>query len=305
MYIHVLGSAAGGGVPQWNCRCRVCALARTQPELVRPRLHASLGVSVDGERWVLCNAGPDIQRQINGFAPLLPQRNTRGTGIRAIVLNGADLDEVLGLFQLREDAALRVYGTARVQRALSEELRLLPALAAYCGVNWQGLCLDQDIALRSADAAPIGLLCRAFPVAGGPPPYAGRRDEGAPEDTVGLLFTDQTNGTRLAYVPSCGEITPELISLLRSVDCVFFDGTLWHDEEISALGVSGKTGRSMKHLPLAGSNGTLEQLSSLRNRRILTHINNTNPILIEDSPERSLVEAKGWQIAEDGMELRL
>ncbi len=305
MYIRVLGSAAGGGVPQWNCRCRVCTLARTQPKLVRPRLHASLGVSADGDRWVLCNAGPDVQQQINRFNPLLPQQAIRGTGISAVVLNGADLDEVLGLFQLREDAPLRVYGTARVHRALKEELRLLPTLAAYCGVNWQGIELGHDIELRGADSAPTSLRCRAFPVAGGPPPYAGHRDEGMPEDTVGLLLTDQTNGARLAYVPSCGEITPGLIALLQSVDCVFFDGTLWHDEEISAIGVSGRTGRSMKHLPLAGPNGTLEQLGSLRNRRLLTHLNNTNPILIEDSPERALVEAAGWQIAEDGMELKL
>ena len=126
-----------------------------------------------------------------------------------------------------------------------------------------------------------------------------------PDDTVGLLVSDQGSGARLAYVPSCGEITPALLSLLRSVDCVFFDGTLWHDEEISALGVAGRTGRAMKHIPLAGPDGALAQLGSLRNRRILTHLNNTNPILIEGSPERSVVEAAGWQIAEDGMELEL
>jgi pyrroloquinoline quinone biosynthesis protein B len=298
MYIRVLGSAAGGGVPQWNCRCRVCELARTRPDLVHPRLHASLAVSADGDQWVVCNAGPDIQRQINQFDALLPQQVARGTRISAIILTGADLDQVLGLLQLREDAPLRVYGTARVHRALSEELRLLPTLAAYCGVNWQMLQLDQDI-------APAGIRCRAFPVAGGPPPYAGHRDEGVAEDTVGLLFTDQVNGVRLAYVPSCGEITAELLALLQSADCLFFDGTLWHDEEISALGVAGRTGRSMKHLPLAGPNGTLERLSALDNRRFLTHLNNTNPILIENSPERTLVETAGWQIADDGMELRL
>lgn len=305
MYIRVLGSAAGGGVPQWNCRCVVCSLARSNPALVHPRLHASLAVSASRDRWVLCNAGPDVQQQINRFRPLLPETTVRGTRIRAILLNGADLDEVLGLLQLREGAALRVYGTSRVKDALSGTLGLLAVMRAYAGIEWHQLRLDLDIALLDADGAATGLRCTPFSVAGGPPPYAGRRDEGTPEDTVGLLLTEEATGKRLAYVPSCGAITAELIAILQSADCVFFDGTLWRDDEISAIGVAGRTGRAMKHLPLAGPNGTLEQLRSLRTRRFLTHINNTNPILVERSPERAMVEAAGWQVADDGLELEL
>jgi pyrroloquinoline quinone biosynthesis protein B len=305
MYIRVLGSAAGGGVPQWNCRCEVCSLARSSPARVHPRLHASLAVSAAGDRWVVCNAGPDVQQQINHFSPLLPAATVRGTGISTILLNGADLDEVLGLLLLREGAPLRVYGTSRVRDALSGTFGLLEVMRAYSGIDWQSFQLDADVALLGADGAATGLRCIPFSVAGGPPPYAGRRSEGTPEDTVGLLLTEESTGKRLAYVPSCGAITTELVAILQSADCVFFDGTLWHDEEISAIGVTGRTGRAMKHLPLAGPNGTLEQLRALRNRRFLTHINNTNPILVEQSPERSMVEAAGWQVADDGLELEL
>lgn len=305
MRLRVLGSGAGGGVPQWNCRCSYCQAARAQPRIVRPRLHAALAVSADSRQWVLCNAGPDIQRQIEQFGELLPQHGIRGTGIAAIVLSGADLDQVLGLLLVREGDALRVYGTSRVRQALDEGLHLLPTLAAYCGVDWEDLPLDGELPLTRRDGIPLGLRCRAFPVAGGPPPYAGRRDEGQPGDAVGLLITDERRGTRAAYVPSCGAIPDSLIELLESVDCVFFDGTLWRDDEISVLGVPGRTGRSMKHLPLSGPDGALDRLRPLRGRRILTHINNTNPLLAEGGPEQATAAALGWEIAYDGMEVEL
>lgn len=305
MRVRVLGSAAGGGVPQWNCRCSLCETARSAPQVVRARSHASIALSGDGERWVVCNAGPDIQRQIERFPALLPHDTTRGTSISAIALTGADLDQVLGLLLLREGAALRVYGTRRVREALTSGVSILPTLAAYSGIDWQDMQLAEARELCDKDGSALGLGCEAFAVAGGPPPYAGRRDEGQPGDTIGLIFTDERNGARLAYVPSCGAVTEELVDLLRGMDCVLFDGTLWRDDEIAELGIAGRTGRSMQHLPLSGPGGTLDRLRLSQGRRILIHINNTNPILIEGGPEQAEAAALGWELAYDGMELEL
>jgi pyrroloquinoline quinone biosynthesis protein B len=305
MRLRVLGAAAGGGVPQWNCRCVLCRYAREAPTRVQPRLHAALAVSADEERWVLCNATPDIQRQIEAFPPLLPREGRRGTSIAAIALSGADLDQVLGLLLLREGEALHIYGTARVRRALDQDLRLLPTLAGYAGSVWHDLALDQAVDVTDRAGTPLGLRIQTFPVLGGPPPYAGRREEGELGDTIGLLLTDVSRGTRAAYVPSCGAIPDSLVALLGSVDCVFFDGTLWEDDDISKLGVPGRTGRSMRHVPLAGEGGTLARLRDLRCRRILTHLNNTNPVLLDGSPEQAVVAASGWEVAYDGMEVVL
>lgn len=305
MRLRVLGSGAGGGVPQWNCRCELCRSARTDPGLVRPRTHASIAISTDGERWLVCNAGPDIHRQIEAFPPLLPQTGVRGTGIAAIALTGADLDQVLGLLLLREGGPLRLYGMPTVREALEGGLRLLPALAAYCGAEWRDLALDAGQIVADSAGDPLGLRLRAFAVAGGPPPYAGHREAGRPGDTIGLLITDETHGTSVAYVPSCGAVTAALLDVIGSADCVLFDGTLWRDDEIAALGVPGRTGRSMQHLPLAGPDGALERLRPLTNRRILTHINNTNPLLREGGAALAAVAALGWEVAHDGLEVTL
>jgi len=305
MRLRVLGSGAGGGVPQWNCRCDLCQLARVGSGLVRHRTHASVAISADGARWLVCNAGPDIHAQIEAFPPLLPQVGARGTGIAAIALTGADLDQVLGLLLLREGAPLRLYGTATVREALDGGLRLLPTLAAYCGADWCDLPLEEEQVVVDSAGAPLGLRLRAFAVAGGPPPYAGQRSAGRPGDTIGLLIEDEAQGCSVAYVPSCGAVTAALLAVLGSVDCVLFDGTLWRDDEIAVLGVSGRTGRSMQHLPLAGPDGALQRLRPLTNRRILTHINNTNPLLREGGSERDVVAALGWEVAHDGLEVSL
>ena len=305
MRLRVLGSGAGGGVPQWNCRCALCSQARSGSGAVRGRLHASIAVSADEQRWVICNAGPDIQHQIEAFPALLPREGVRGTSIAAVVLSGADLDQVLGLLLLREGDRLQVYGTTRTRLALSEGLRLLPALDMYGGIDWQDMALDTDISLRDAQRMPLGLRVRAFDVVGGPPPYAGRRDEGHAGDTVGLLITDEARGSSLAYIPSCGAITDDLLDLLGTADCVLFDATVWRDDEITVLGVPGRTGRHMRHLPLSEPGGALERLQTLRNRRILTHLNNTNPLLVEGGLEQAAAAALGWEVAFDGLEVTL
>jgi pyrroloquinoline quinone biosynthesis protein B len=229
----------------------------------------------------------------------------RGTSIGAIVLSGADLDQVLGLLLLREDQSLRLYGTTRVRAALDDGLRLLPALAAYGGVEWDTLPLDIDCPLVDRTGAALGLSCRAFPVVGGPPPYAGRRDHGQPGDTVGLLISDETSGATVAFVPSCGALTDDLSEALGTADCVLFDATLWRDDDISALGVPGRTGKSMMHVPLAEPGGTLEWLGHPEGRRILIHINNTNPLLVEGGPEQRVAASRGWEVAYDGLELEI
>lgn len=264
-----------------------------------------MAISADEQRWLICNASPDIHRQIEAFPSLLAQTGTRGTGIAAIALTGADLDQVLGLLLLREGGSLHLYGTSIVREALEGGLRLLPALERYCGAAWRTLALDEEQRVFDSDGDPLGLRLRAFAVAGGPPPYAGVRAAGRAGDTIGLIITDERRGNSLAYVPSCGAITGALIETIGAADCVLFDGTLWRDDEIAALGVPGRTGRSMEHLPLAGPDGALERLRSLTNRRILTHINNTNPLLREDGPERAAVATLGWEVAHDGLEVLL
>ncbi|MDB5058591.1 MAG: pyrroloquinoline quinone biosynthesis protein PqqB [Chloroflexi bacterium] len=305
MRIRVLGSGAGGGVPQWNCRCAYCERVRTAPSEVRPRTHTSIAVSADGDRWLICNASPDIHHQIEAFPELLPHDGVRGTSIGAIALTGADLDQILGLLLLREDKSLRVYGTERVRSALHDGLRVLPALANYGGVAWESLTLDMDCSLADRTGAPLGLRCRAFPVAGGPPPYAGHRDQGQLGDTVGLLITDALSGATVAFVPSCGALTDQLTELLSTADCVLFDATLWTDDDITVLGVPGRTGKSMMHMPLAEPGGTLDQLRLPHGRHILIHINNTNPLLVEGGPEQRLAASRGWEVAYDGLELEL
>jgi pyrroloquinoline quinone biosynthesis protein B len=165
--------------------------------------------------------------------------------------------------------------------------------------------LDEERIVVDNSGELLGLRLRAFAVAGGPPPYAGRREAGRPGDTIGLLITDATTGGSLAYVPSCGAVTAELLDEISGADCVLFDGTVWRDDEIVALGVPGRSGRSMQHLPLAGLDGSLQRLLPLTNRRILTHINNTNPLLREDGAERATAAALGWEVAHDGLEVTL
>jgi pyrroloquinoline quinone biosynthesis protein B len=306
MRLRVLGSAAGGGFPQWNCGCRLCRGVRDGTVRARPRTQESLAVSADGERWVLLNASPEIRGQIEGFGALHPKAE-RHTPIGAIVLTNGDLDHVLGLFSLREGQRLAVYATEAVRRGFVEGNSLARTLARFPGqVSWRDIAEGAACALADPDGAPLGLTLHAAPAPGRPPPHLKGHVPEDPLESIGLRLVEAETGRSLAYVPGTAAITPALRALMEGADAVFLDGTCWSDDELIAQGLGSATATSMGHLPVGGPSGSLAALAGLAaGRRVLTHLNNTNPLLDEASQERRAAEAAGWEIAEDGLEIVL
>jgi pyrroloquinoline quinone biosynthesis protein B len=307
MVVRVLGSAAGGGFPQWNCGCRNCYGVRHGTLQATPRTQTSLAVSADRRSWFLIHASPDIRMQIESFAPLHPQ-TTRDTPIAGILLTNGDLDQCLGLFSLRESQPLHLYATDRVRDGFIRDNILYRTLTRTPDqITWHALKLHAEFELRSLpDSTPSNLLVTAIPVPGKVPLHLADRQESDEEDTIALLIRDGRSGRMLAYVPCLAGPSPALLSALASVDCLFFDGTFWSADEMIALGLGRRSAAEMGHWPLGGADGSLSTLSSLQTiRRILIHINNTNPILDELSPERRLVETAGIEVAADGMEVMI
>lgn len=304
MRVRVLGSAAGGGFPQWNCGCRLCRGVREGTVRAKPRTQESVAVTSDGERWVLLNASPEIRAQIEAFPALHPKAE-RHTPIGAIVLTNGDLDHVLGLLSLREGQRLAVYAAACVRSGFTEGNRLARTLARFPGqVTWRDIAEGAEIALADPSGAPLGLALRAAPAPGRPPPHLKGDVPEDPLQSIGLRLTEGATGRSLAYVPGTAAITPALVSLMQGADLVFLDGTCWSDDELVAQGLGAATATSMGHLPVGGPSGSLAALAGLAaGRRVLIHLNNTNPLLDEESPERRAAEAAGWEIAEDGMEI--
>jgi pyrroloquinoline quinone biosynthesis protein B len=307
MWVQVLGSAAGGGFPQWNCACRNCNGVRHGTIQARHRTQTAVAVSADRRTWFLIHASPDIRTQIDSFAPLHP-RAARDTPIAGILLTNGDLDQCLGLFSLRESQPLHLYATDRVRDGFINDNNLYRTLTRTPDqITWHALKLHTDLELRSLpDGTPSGLMVTAIPVPGKVPLHLEGRLEPDEEDTIALVIRDGTSGRSLAYVPCLAGSCPTLQSVLASVDCLFFDGTFWSGDELVALGLGRRSATQMGHWPLDGQGGSLRMLSSLQTiRRILIHINNTNPILDEQSPERRLVETTGIEIAYDGMEVMI
>src|SRR6516225_9284154 len=280
----VLGSAAGGGFPQWNCRCATCRLAWAGDARVRPRTQASLAVSADGENWLLINASPDLPQQVRQSKVLHPRSATRGSPIKAVVLTGAEIDQIAGLLSLREREPFMVCATAVTLAALAEN--------AMFGV------LALDVVKRTAIipgvplTLPGELQAQVFMVPGKLPLYLeGENPEIASETAANVGVEISAHNARMVYIPGA--------------DVVFFDGTLFRDDEMITSGTGAKTGRRMGHMPIDGEDGSLAALEGLAGRRVYVHINNTNPILIDGSLERVHVERKGWEVAEDGMEIVL
>ena len=305
MQIRVLGSAAGGGFPQWNCGCPNCDGLRRGRIAAAPRTQASVAVSADGEAWFVLNASPDIRAQIEGFPPLHP-RAARHSPIAGIALTSGDLDHCLGLLHLRESHPLVVYATESVRRGFTEGNVLYRTLERFPGqVTWRPLKPGQDEPLTRADGRPSGLSVRALPVPGKQPLHLTGRRPADPADNVALLVRDAA-GRALAYAPGVAAVTAEVRAVLDEADAVFFDGTFWSSDEMPALGLGDRRAEDMAHLPIGGPGGSLHALAGLRApRRIYIHVNNTNPILREDSAERRAVEAAGWTVAWDGMEVGL
>jgi pyrroloquinoline quinone biosynthesis protein B len=305
MHVRVLGTAAGGGFPQWNCACLNCEGVRRGTIKARPRTQSCAAVSADGQRWFLLNASPDIRVQIESFAPLLPRGTVRGTAIQGILVTNADLDHTLGLLMLREGGRLSVHATSSVRRALDEGLRLTEVLDHYGGVEWHQP--PANLApLTCADGTSSGLRFAAFAVPGKLPRYREGRTSPSEEDNVGYQLVDESTGGRLVYVPGLAALNGEVLARLRDADALLLDGTFWSDEEMQTLGVGTASAREMGHLPVGSENGSLAVLASLpAARKIYVHINNTNPMLREDSPQRRAVEKAGIEVGWDGLEFSL
>lgn len=295
--VRVLGSAAGGGLPQWNCCCRVCRLARSAPERVIPRTQSSIAVSIDGERWALVNCAPEVLSQLQREPALQPVGHDRHTPIESILLTNADVDHIAGLLSLRERSPFRLYATPEIHGVLRDN----PIFNVL-----QPDCVERcDVALDSHVELLPGLWAAIFAVPGKTALYLEGDEveigiEG--EATIGVELVH--NGRRLYYIPGCATVTPSLAARLEGADALLFDATLWQDDEMIREGVGQKTGQRMGHMPIAGPAGSMAALSSITiGRRVYIHINNTNPVLIEDSPERREAECAGWEIAFDGMEI--
>lgn len=306
MRIKVLGAAAGGGFPQWNCGCPNCRDVRAGILDAKPLTQECVGISTDDARWFLLNASPEIRSQVESCPPLHP-RGPRHSPIAAVVLTNGDLDHTLGLLSLRESHPLVIYATERVRQGFTEGNVLYRTLMRFPGqVTWKTLSLGREIALSGADGAPSGLSVEAVPTPGKPPVHLEGLAASDPGENIGLLIRDRGTGGGLAYFSAAGGITPAVRKALDGAECVFFDGTFWSSDELIALGLGTKRAEEMAHLPVGGADGSLNRLAGMRaSRRIYIHINNTNPLLRPHSPERKQAEASGWEIACDGMEVAL
>jgi pyrroloquinoline quinone biosynthesis protein B len=293
----VLGSAAGGGVPQWNCGCRVCELAWSGDPRVKPRTQASLALSVDGANWLLLNASIDLRQQILSTPALQPKDEGRHSPIAAVVLTSAEVDSSAGLLALRERQPLAIFGTQATLDAI--------------GANRMFDVVDRAVAPRRAvrlgeTFEPLpGLKIELFAAPGKVPLWL--EDGKVSLDDIGegtVCVAAEAGDAGLVYAPGCARVTEDLDARIGKTDVLFFDGTLFTDDEMIASGLGDKSGRRMGHIPLAGPGGTLESFTRHADvRRILIHINNSNPILIEGSAEEAKVKAAGWEVAFDGMEV--
>lgn len=307
MIIKVLGSAAGGGFPQWNCNCRNCADVRRGVPGLQPRTQSSAAVSIDGRSWALLNASPDLRQQIAATPELNPRAEDpqRSSPIRCVVLTNADVDHIAGLLSLRESQPLTVYADPRVLSALSGS----PIFGVLDGRFVERMPIRPDEHFEPAGCS--GLIVEAFTVPGKVALYLEDEQAGsdlgtAPGDTIGLKLTDTRSGRFACYVPACAAVDDTLLRRMSGAAAILFDGTLFTDDEMIAQGLSPKTGRRMGHISMSGPDGSIAALAGLdAGRRIFTHINNSNPVLRQGSPERARVEAAGWEIAYDGMEVIL
>jgi pyrroloquinoline quinone biosynthesis protein B len=297
VWVRVLGSAAGGGFPQWNCGCPRCRAVRDGSRPCRARTQSSVAVSADYRRWFLLNASPDIRAQIESFPALHPD-GIRDSPLRSVLLTDAELDHTFGLLLLRETDDIEIHCTEAVYETLLNGTSLLRTLGAYTGVEWQPVTTGREMSLDD------GLSYLAFEVPTNKRARFGTGEGG--ESVVGYRITDARTGRALVYVPGAQQLTASVREQLQDCACLLFDGTCWQDDELVGLGIANKTSREMGHLPIGDADGSLKQLAPLAiGRKVYVHINNTNPILIEDSPERRIVEEHGLEVAVDGLELEI
>jgi pyrroloquinoline quinone biosynthesis protein B len=304
----VLGTAAGGGVPQWNCGCEVCRAARSEhPELRSTQ--ASIAVSADGAHWFLVNASPDLRQQVNATPQLHPRPGAlRHSPIAGVILTNGEIDAVAGLLSMRESSPFSIYAHPKVLAILRSN-SIFNVLGEK-HVKRVEIAIDRPFEPALADGAPSGIEVEAFTVPGKGAWYLeGKAHPGGEDgagDTLGLRIRDKTGGKQFYFLAACGHVTPELKARLRGAPLVFFDGTVWRDDEMIAAGLGTKTGRGMGHISMSGSDGAIAALADLAiDRKIFLHINNSNPALLKSSRERKLAEGAGWQIPADGTEIVL
>ena len=306
MRITVLGAAAGGGFPQWNCNCANCTGVRAGSPRYKARTQSSIFVRPDaGSDGVLFNASPDILEQIRANPALQPARAVRDTAIAGVVLMDGQVDHATGLFMLRERGArLPLWCTDPVEEDLTTGNPVLRVLGHYCGVERHRIALDGT---PFEVPGVAGLSFRALPLASKAAPYSPHREAPVPGDNIGITVSDAASGRRLFYAPGLGEIAPAVFDAMSGADAVLVDGTFWTDDEMPRLGLSSKTARDIGHLPQSGPGGMIEWLSRLpaRTRKLLIHVNNTNPILDEASAERATLARAGIEVCEDGMQIDL
>ncbi|MCK5920567.1 MAG: pyrroloquinoline quinone biosynthesis protein PqqB [Methylococcales bacterium] len=304
MKFRVLGSGAGGGYPQWNCNCSNCNRLRNGQINAVSRTQSSIAVSTDERNWVLFNASPDIRTQIENFPAIQPKTGIRDTGIKAVILIDSQIDHTTGLLILREsNSPLEIYCSEMVRQDLTTGFPVLKMLEDYCGVNHHCVPLDGS----SFEIPGINdLRFHSHSLKSKAPPYSPHRHDPHDGDNIGVTIEQISTGKKLYYSPGLGEIEAHVQKAMEDADCLLVDGTFWRQNEMEHAGISKKTAREMGHMSQSGENGMLSVLNKLPNkRRVLIHINNTNPILDQDSEERQILTEAGIEVAQDGMEIDL
>ena len=310
MKVLIIGSAAGGGFPQWNCNCSNSSEARKNPQKAKPRTQSSIAVSSDGNRWFLFNASPDLRQQINDNIALQPKNGIRHSPIQGVFLTNGDVDHIAGLLNLRESYPLAIYGTSKVLKILKNNSIFNVLNPKF--VDRREVKLNKSILLEDKNNKSLDIEVEVFPVPGKVALYLEDETKGnnfgtEDEDTVGLKIIDKKTKNFFYYLPACAKMTDDLKNKLKNAPLVFFDGTLWKDDEMldAQVGVN-KTGQRMGHMSMSGPNGTIEMFKDLNiEKKIFIHINTTNPALLEDSDERKKINEEGWEVSYDGMEVNL
>ncbi|MDO9475351.1 MAG: pyrroloquinoline quinone biosynthesis protein PqqB [Pseudohongiella sp.] len=305
MRVRVLGSAAGGGFPQWNCNCPNCDGVRKGTIAATPRTQSSIAISSDNINWLLFNASPDILAQFQRFPELQPARKIRDTAVKAIVLMDAQIDHTTGLFMLREGKTpLNIYCTDMVHEDLTQGNPIFNILKHFCGVSWHPITTAAGNSFRVEGINHINIT--AVPLSSKAPPYSPHRHDPHEGDNIGIQLHDLRSGKIMFYAPGLAAIDPHVLPFMQQADCLMVDGTCWSNDEMRTLGISQTLSLEMGHLPQSGEGGMIEILRPLKaSRKILIHINNTNPILRDDSPERLILKSENIDVAFDGMDFSL
>lgn len=309
MRIKILGSAAGGGFPQWNCNCRHCESLRAGTFRGTSRSQTQVAVSHDDRAWYLLNTSPDLRTQIEATPALHPRNAGRDSSIQGVLLTSGDVDQIAGLLSLRELQPFRIYCTPSIRRILQEDNSMFAMLNRVPKqVSWTEISSDGSFSLLTVAGNDSGICCTVFSLGSRYPAYVSSERTATlmPEEALLGLIVASSSGRRLAYMPAVPAVDESLLQRLDAADLLLFDGTFWSDDELIRVQGSGSTAREMGHIPVSGAEGSLRKLAGLRHpRKVFVHVNNTNPMLNESGPEYREVRAAGWEVAEDGWQFDL